>query len=274
MPLNGEGGNTDQTESRPLFLVHAIGGEVLSYIHLARALAADRPVYGIQCDGPPQTLEEMAAGYLRAVRAVQPTGPYTLGGWSLGGVVAFEMARQLERLGESVDLLVLIDSRAPGTGEQPTLRTDGELVAQFAYDLARIFGLGLSVLPAGFADLTAAEALDRLATEAARSAHSGALPPGLDAGELARRFAVFAANFRAFESYRGGPCDAPLVLFRAGDAQNSETPADLGWERLLGRPAEAFPIPGDHYTLLQPPHVEELATRLRQALGALDDNGQ
>jgi thioesterase domain-containing protein len=208
----------------------------------------------------------MAAGYLRAVREVQPTGPYTLGGWSLGGVVAFEMARQLERRGESVDLLVLIDSRAPGAGERPAPRTDGELVAQFAYDLARIFGLGLSALPAGFADLTAAEALDRLAIEAA---HSGALPPGLDAGELARRFAVFAANFRAFESYRGGRCEAPLILFRAGDAQDSETPADLGWERLLGRPAEAFPIPGDHYTLLQPPHVEELATRLRQALRAL-----
>src|SRR5205085_2336913 len=80
------------TGGRPLFLVHPIGGEVLSYVPLARHLAADRPVYGLQVPDsdrgtPWTTVEEMAAGYLRSVREVQPAGPYSLGGWSMGGVV-------------------------------------------------------------------------------------------------------------------------------------------------------------------------------------------
>src|SRR5215218_3483828 len=101
---------------RPLFFVHAAGGNAVSYAALARHLGPSVPVYAFQSRGldggelPHARIEEMAADYLAALRAVQPEGPYRLGGWSMGGVVAFEMARRLEAAGEAVELLAVIDS--------------------------------------------------------------------------------------------------------------------------------------------------------------------
>ncbi|HVS00085.1 MAG TPA: amino acid adenylation domain-containing protein, partial [Thermoanaerobaculia bacterium] len=234
---------------RPFFCVHAVGGEVLSYVHLARHL--DRPVYGFQAQED-ATLEEMAARYIRALREVQPEGPYSLGGWSMGGVVAFEMARQLEQQDEAVDAVVLIDSRAP---RQVPERADGELVALFAQDVSRLLGLGGLDLPP---QLDAGEALHWLSAEAERT---GLLPPGAGSGEVERRFAAFQANFRALERYSGEPCAAPLILFQA-----SRPDPDLGWGCLARGPFETHQLAGDHYTLLRPPHVEGLARLLRQRL--------
>jgi amino acid adenylation domain-containing protein len=262
----------------PLFLVHPVGGEVLAYLPLARDLAAERSVYGLQASGESRTLEEMAAAYLDAMRAVQPTGPYRLGGWSLGGVVAFEMARQLEAAGETVDLVALLDSYAPGAAEKlpddapealgPLGDPSGEagLVALFAHDLARLLGLtGLAVPPWG-AESTASAALGWLAAEATRL---GLLPAGVAERELARRFAVFAANHRAMAAYRGGSCAAPILLLKAGEAPATAAP-DLGWSLLLRRPIEVQQLPGDHYTLLQPPQVKLLSSLLRGVLQQID----
>ncbi|HZF08985.1 MAG TPA: amino acid adenylation domain-containing protein, partial [Thermoanaerobaculia bacterium] len=277
--LRGETGPLHRTalvemepgSGRPFFCVHPIGGDVLCYVHLSRQLAAGRAVYGLQVpdreDGArATTVEEMAAGYLQQVRGVQPAGPYTLGGWSMGGIVAFEMARQLESQGETVDRLALIDSFAPGGRDgQERATADGELVALFAHDLAQLFGLPLLALPPGFGRRTAENALGWLAAEAERS---GILPPGLDPGELARRFAVFQTNFRAVERYRGGSSAAPLTLFTAAEPPAGGGPfaADRGWGRLAEGPVEVCAVPGNHYTLLRQPHVSALAAALRQRL--------
>jgi amino acid adenylation domain-containing protein len=103
----------------PLFLVHPVGGNVACYLELARQLDLGRPVYGLQA-GPASHsgIEAMAAAYLAAVREVQASGPYHLAGWSLGGVVAYEMAQQLRRAGEEVDFLGLIDSYTPALLEK------------------------------------------------------------------------------------------------------------------------------------------------------------
>ncbi|HJX29584.1 MAG TPA: thioesterase domain-containing protein, partial [Thermoanaerobaculia bacterium] len=245
---------------RPFYCVHALGGEVFGYVHLARRFAAaGRPFYGLQAAaiGEAETLEEMAARYLHRLREAQPAGPYTLGGWSMGGVVAFEMARQLERQGETVDLLVLLDAFAPESESRPP-RADGELVALFAYELAHLLGSHIE-LPADFRERAAGDALSWLAAEAELL---GLLPRGVDTEEIARRFAVFRANFRALERYAGGPCTAPVLLLKAAGS-----PADMGWESLLARPFEVLDLPGDHYSLLRPPLVEELAAALRERLG-------
>lgn len=100
----------------PLFITHGIGGNVLNFYELAHRFAPDRPVYGVQSlgvsqeDNPPATMEEMAARYVLAVRKIQPVGPYYLAGWSYGGVVVFEMARQLLAAGQKVGLLAILDS--------------------------------------------------------------------------------------------------------------------------------------------------------------------
>src|SRR6185369_7245713 len=258
-------------DGRPLFLVHPVGGEVLSYLHLARGLAAERSVYGLQGNGESRTLEEMATAYLDALRAVQPAGPYHLGGWSLGGVVAFEMARQLEAAGETVALLALLDSYAPGgadPGDDPeddaAVLDDTALVALFAHDLARLLGFTGLDLPPGF---TQGTALEGLAAEATRL---GLLPAGMAERDIARRFAVFAANHRAVAAYPGGPCAAPVLLLKAGEAPHTTAP-DLGWSRLLHRPIEVQSLPGDHYALLQPPQVKTLSVALRAALADAEE---
>lgn len=105
------------------FFVHGGDGEVLSFAGLARALGTDRSMYGIRAQGiddgarPCASIEEMAAGYVDAVRSVQPRGPYALGGFCLGATVAVEMAQQLVAAGEAVPDLVLVDPRLPVPGD-------------------------------------------------------------------------------------------------------------------------------------------------------------
>ena len=110
----GEGG-----PSTPFFLVAGMFGNVLNLRHLAHLLGADRPFYGLQARGlygdeaPHATFEEAAADYIAELRTVQPHGPYLLGGFSGGGITAYEMARQLEADGEEVALLVMLDTPLP-----------------------------------------------------------------------------------------------------------------------------------------------------------------
>ncbi len=113
VPLQPRGSRT------ALFMVHPPGGIVLCYQPLARHLGTDQPLYGIRARGLhgeeqlPATLPEMAAEYVAALRTIQPEGPYQLGGWSLGGVVAYEMAQQLVAAGQEVQALVLLDTTIP-----------------------------------------------------------------------------------------------------------------------------------------------------------------
>ncbi len=112
---------------RPFFCVHPIGGSVLCYVHLARAMGPERPFIGLQSPmqeelaARPDSIEALAALYVDAIRLVQPRGPYLLGGWSFGGVVATEMARQLQSHGDTVTELVLLDV-------SPVWRADLELL--------------------------------------------------------------------------------------------------------------------------------------------------
>lgn len=104
----------------PLFLIHGWGGNVIGHVRLARLLPSDQPVYGVQAvglDGKTTrhiSVEEMAAHYVQEIRSFQPEGPYYLGGYSMGGLIAFEIAQQLQRLGQRVALLAILDSAPIG----------------------------------------------------------------------------------------------------------------------------------------------------------------
>lgn len=104
---------------RPLFLIHALGGNVIGYQTLVRHLGTEQPVYGLQAQGldgkqaPHTKVEDMASHYIQEIRTVQPHGPYLLGGFSSGGIIAFEMARQLDAQGDRVALLAMFDTYNP-----------------------------------------------------------------------------------------------------------------------------------------------------------------
>lgn len=115
-------GDPDQ---RPLFFIHPGGGNVFGYAGLARHLGLNRPFYGLQARGlindeePLTQIEAMAEHYIQLIRQVQPEGPYYLGGWSMGGIVAFEVAQQLQAVGEAVAAVTIIDSKMPNPHKAP-----------------------------------------------------------------------------------------------------------------------------------------------------------
>ncbi|RYZ33447.1 MAG: amino acid adenylation domain-containing protein, partial [Myxococcaceae bacterium] len=185
----------------PFFCVHPVGGNVLAYAELARQLGPDQPFYGLQAQGldgtsvPMGTVEEMATHYVQALRTVQPSGPYHLGGWSLGGVIAYEMAHQLRAAGEEVALLALIDSYVPETVAASEQAMDRTLaVGLFAQDLMGVSLADLALDTAELATLEPEAALTRVLESAVRA---GALPPGVDSANPIALFRVFEANLEA-----------------------------------------------------------------------------
>ncbi|MFP2932031.1 alpha/beta fold hydrolase, partial [Pyxidicoccus sp. 3LG] len=253
----------------PLFLVHAVGGNVLSYAELARRLGPDQPVYGLQSQGldgqqPPLcTLEEMAALYVEAIRTVQPHGPYQLGGWSLGGVVAFEMARQLEARGEKVDVLALIDP-SPATADRVKTDTEdrAQLAALFARDQAQLSANAPWMPEAQVIDQGADAILQHL-LDAGRAA--GLLVPEVGLPQLRTLFEVFASNTRALKHYVPRAISGRVTLLRASEGVQDAAP-DRGWAALAAGGLEPRDVPGNHYTVLRAPGVQVLAELLSALL--------
>jgi amino acid adenylation domain-containing protein len=255
----------------PLFFVHPGGGNVLCYSDLARHLDDEQPFYGLQARGleagrePHTSVEEMAAHYVKAMRSVQPDGPYFVGGWSMGGVVAFEIARQLERRGERTALLALLDARAPTPHLSHVMPDRLTTMVSFAQDL----GLDLENLTLSLDELLRMEPEGQLSYVLERATASGVLPPHADLAHLRGLFRVFEINVRAMLKYV--PTDKPerLSLFTAEGA-SGDAPADStrGWARFVRGEVETHAVSGSHYTMIREPHVELLAARLRSALSA------
>jgi len=248
----------------PFFCVHPVGGNVLCYLDLAVHLAPDQPFYALQTpeDRPhAHRIEEMATRYVAELRHIQPNGPYRIGGWSMGGLVAFEMAKQLKADGQETDLLALIDTLPPETVLPPA--TEDELVAWFAQDLARLLGYTVGISPE---ELSALPSQEKLAHVVHLGHAAGLLPNDFGLAQIQPLFATFAANLQASRSYAPAPYAGRLNLWISN--QTAATyPAELeNWSRLAQGGVETNPLPGDHYTLLRRPQVEKLAQDLTARL--------
>jgi amino acid adenylation domain-containing protein len=255
---------------RPFFCVHPVSGNVLCYRALARRLGARQPFYGLQArgldddDDEPQTqVEAMACDYLEAVRGVQPHGPYLLGGWSVGGLIAFEMARQLQAQGEEVRLLALLDTTAPNAQAGTKVIDDASLPASFALHL------GLS--PAQIQDvadaLSEAQTEDYMSFMLERAKAANIIPHDMSLAHLRQRYRVFKANIDAARSYRPANYPVSVALFRAEERDSdTQTDATLGWSRLGLEHIEVYDTPGSHLTIMQEPYVSVLAERLAECI--------
>ncbi len=260
----------------PFFCVHPAGGDVLCFIPLARHLGAEVPFYAFQARGladdlePWATLEEMAACYVAEIRRVQPAGPYRLGGWSFGGLAAFEMARQLAAQGEAIGLLAVLDTTPglpPEAAAKPSPPADDDVpwLLMIADYLRGLRGVDLGLTAETLAPLPPEERLrafvDRL--RAAGVVHAG--EDGLL--QLRRLLRVFKTNAGAYRAYRPHPYPGPVSLFRAAEAGlDASLGRDLGWGRLTPGLAAVFELPGDHHTFMAEPNVAVLAARLRACL--------
>jgi amino acid adenylation domain-containing protein len=258
---------------RPFFLVHSVGGEVMAYFKLARLLGPDQPVYGLQSPDPPlEDVREMAALYAAALREVQPRGPYRIAGWSMGGIVAFELARQLEAQGETTEVLAVIDATAPGRwDEEPEFRS-ADWMALFATALEQIYEveippeIELPDVDLATLDLDAALGI---ALDLGRKV--GLLSPTLEPAELRRLFERFRANRSSLRTYRGPySYGGEIHLFRATDGMTAlaEDPT-LGWGELLNGRVRIFDVPGDHRTIVKR-GAATLAAHLRALLRERD----
>jgi phthiocerol/phenolphthiocerol synthesis type-I polyketide synthase E len=221
---------------RPLFLAADAAGNVLSYRALAAELDGVRPVVGLEPAGAAAgslAIEDSAAHHVAAVRQAQPSGPYTIGGWSFGAVLAHEMARRLTGSGERVDTLVCLDAVVPGRAGRPVGLDPGFL----AGSLWLLAGATVRIGPAG----------RRVRQD-----------PGLRRSLLAK--------FRVLARYRPRPAGCPAVVVKAGLSRRAATRLPARLSALYGGGVRVLAADGDHWTMLAPPHVRGLARSLREAL--------
>jgi thioesterase domain-containing protein len=181
----------------------------------------------------------------------------------MGGVVAFEMARQLEREGEKVARVALIDARLPSTGRSEAGGDDDlPLYTRFIMDLGGLSRGDLSSLVDGAQKLRPEEQLERLFEHSKRT---GILPPDTSLGEVKALVHVFERNFLALMRCSLARAPLAVTLLRAGPAEDLRDPT-LGWERYAAGGVDVREIPGDHYSVLKQPHVLALSEQLKSCL--------
>lgn len=261
-------------KGRPPFLcVPGVGGNILGFYDLARQLRPDQPVYGLQAQGldgkqePLTRIEDMAAHYIREIRAVLPDGPFLLGGASFGGSVAFEMARQLDKAGLPVALVALFDAFAPrGRMSLPLLSVVRRRVKEYGARLAYhgrnlLFGSDRSGYIARKSRTVRRRIRSRIWQMVFISYRDRSKP-------LPRVLQdVREASYLANREYVPGPYRGKVTLFRAGvrSAAGAGEP-DMGWGRLALGGVEIREVPGDHVDMLLEPQVRLLAEQLRDCI--------
>jgi non-ribosomal peptide synthetase component F/thioesterase domain-containing protein len=252
----------DGGDNAPLFLVHAAGGNVLGYAELAKRLGTDRPVYGFSV--PPFTTSTTAARgvnrlaevYADELVAAHP-GPYLLGGWSAGGVIAAELAKVLQDRGETVDTLVLLDPPVAGTGDPGD---PAELIEDFVDDLEATVGKSFGFTPGELRGLDEAAALAHIADRADD-------PEGVQTAYAQYKWSGTAIDSHHFT----GAFTGRALLVRAEDEDDGESELAqwLGFCPAL----EVIGTPGDHYTMLATPAVDRLAGLISTGLISTGRNG-
>jgi thioesterase domain-containing protein len=263
--------NNTEASKPPFFLVAGMYGNVMNLRHLASHVGVDQPFYGIQARGlfgdekPHCRFQDMAEDYLNEIRKVQPKGPYFLGGFSGGGITAYEMAYQLEQQGEEVALLVFLDTPSPTV---PTL-TMPDRVALLHRRLARIG-------PQYILQATKKQALERLTRIkqiVSKPVRRTLLPSDFRSEIVGEAFTLAVKNYRP-PIYAGN-----VTLFRPALDESYELQPgrvvniDGGfvdhanyWGEFVAGGLDVEVVTGDHDSMVLEPHVRGLAAKLRARL--------
>jgi amino acid adenylation domain-containing protein len=264
--------------SRRLFTLPTIGGELMAVRKLLRHLGDSATVYGLQpnlsMNDQPIEFESMAVWYVDALRDVQPQGPYSLIGYSYGGMLAYEVARQLSAAGDNVELLAIIDTGPGACGEtmSPVLRmrnwlrilanSPRWLVDDAPHSPRALYWSLRSKIrndsPDWFMRL-----MGKVPSKRPLDDDTSAFVPSLSPCWI-------GAHREAFMKYAPGPYSGVVTLFRSRTRPLlSPAPDDMGW-RYLARGVKIYTVPGHHDSVLDEPNVAELARMLRECLDLRD----
>jgi amino acid adenylation domain-containing protein len=267
VPIRSQGART------PLFLVHGAEGNVMLYRHLAQHLDADRPIYGLQSHGldgknsPDRTIKEMASRYLKEVVALQPKGPYLVGGYCLGGTIALELAQQLTSVGEKVDLVILLETYNPSLVSRK--------MAQLLSPLHKLQNLWFHAANvASLADKDRHRFLtEKLDTEWTRlSIRLQAilhLFSGVDKQDEAASYPhlkIKQANDQANFDYVPQPYKGRVMVIRPKGCFVGETDPSLGWNNIVPNGLEIHDLPVYPRGILIEPFCRVLAKSLKLCL--------
>ncbi|MBW4613344.1 MAG: amino acid adenylation domain-containing protein [Desmonostoc vinosum HA7617-LM4] len=262
-----------QGNKRPFFCIHPAGGHVFCYVNLARYLGTEQPFYGLQAQGfngtkePLTTIEEMASLYIQAIQTVQPQGPYQIGGWSFGGVVAYEIAQQLVQQGEEISLLAVLDSYVPILLEKAKKIDDAYLVGVLSRVFGGMFGRDNLVEPEEISHLNVEEKINYI-IEKARQVKI--FPPAVQQQNNRRILDVLVGTLKATYAYKRRLYPGKVTVFRATEKHIMAPDPTLVWVELFSVLAaneiEICKVTGHHYSFVLEPHVQVLAERLKTYL--------
>jgi amino acid adenylation domain-containing protein len=257
----------------PFFCVHPAGGHVFCYVNLARYLGTEQPFYGLQAQGfngeqePLTRVEDMASLYVTAIQSFQPHGPYQIGGWSFGGVVAYEIAQQLQRQGEEVSLLAILDSYVPIILDKHKKIDDEYLVGVLSRVFGGMFGQDNLVTPDEIESLSVEEQIDYIIDKARKVK---IFPPGVERKQNRRILDVLVGTLKATYSYVRQSYPGKVTVFRAREKHIMAPDPTLVWVELFSiiaaKEIEIINVPGNHYSFILEPHVQALAEKLRTQL--------
>jgi len=202
----------------------------------------------------------MAAHYIDALRRIQPEGPYILGGWSLGGIIAYEMAQRLVAQGQRVSQLLLLDS-TPWAFEREYVEEDDALI---------LMNLLFGGRPNPGEDLQPFRDDEQIDHVLEKAISANLLPPDLEVDQVRSFLNVYRANLRAAHNYVLQVYSGAVTLFKPSDGPShgewvTKTIHDptKGWGALAVGGVRIVDVPGHHYSMMSKPHVETLALRIR-----------
>jgi acyl transferase domain-containing protein/thioesterase domain-containing protein len=273
---------------RPLFCVHPDAGKLTGFVDLARRLGEDQPFYGLQApafdhERARLTVAGLAESSITALKGVQPHGPYALCGYSFGGIVAFEIARQLEARGDTVDVLALLDSMPLPRGiSAEGVPDDRVLLAWFAWEMGRLYRRNVDVSFGRLMELDREAGL-RYVLERAGLEALAVTARSFD--EVRSLFELFADNIRTlWEHVPGRYGGASVHVVRAQETLASDLVQGLapqllrhvldvhmidptyGWGAFLSTRPTVHVASGNHFSMLSDPHVGGLAATLARVL--------
>ncbi|SHH12269.1 amino acid adenylation domain-containing protein [Flavobacterium micromati] len=253
----------------PLFMVHGGGLNILNFATVIHNFDADQPVYGFQGIGPNgfdnwfESIEEMAARYIDSIIKINPKGPYALAGFSFGGIVAFEMARQLRQKGQVVSIIAALD----------TYLDSSYFYASYSQKkIIRYKDITRRRLTFLKEILTSWKAL-KLRSNAKREyilkKYFGFkdIMTEQEAVAFTKYIETSAMVNKIVDRYHLIPQDFEVELFRAKDDQNyNSDPDHLGWKKAALKGVNIHFIPGDHLNIVSPPNDKILARLLQDLL--------